>query len=648
MKKWITSNYHYMVPEYDGSDLVPKFDLYLADVRRGMDFLGHDKAVPVVVGPVTMAYLTKIAAFAPGCEVELRRDLLEKLLPAYQSLLCELSKMGVKEVQIHEAALVVNDDDLLPLFQKVYPAILPSGPAINLVSFMEDVGEKNYRWMASIKEISILSLDFTRGDSLSLIEKFGFPKDKILGAGLIDARSVWRIDPLTIRPLLERLGRSVEQIRIQPSASLQFNPWSLDGESALLTHPAGLVLSFAVEKLDEIALLVQAIGNPGITSKLEQDWATYRQVVASDSSTKSRLEKLTAKDFARAEPFEIRRPKQLVGVPLLPTTTIGSFPQTKEIRKLRANFNKGLISKDTYENAIDQQIAYAIGIQQCIGLDIFVHGEAERTDMVEFFGQQLDGILFTTNGWVQSFGSRCVRPPIFWSDISRPHPMTVREFKVAQALTDKPVKGMLTGPVTILNWSFPRSDISRKEQAMQLALCIRDEIVDLEKAGCKVIQVDEPALREAMPLREEQKVEYLTWAVDSFRLATAVAASETQIHTHMCYCEFGDCMDAIDRLDVDVNSIENARSDNATLYAFKKLGYKKDLGPGTYDIHSPVIPPPTFIYEKLKTFLECIEVGNLVVNPDCGLKTRTWPESIGALKNMVEATHAIRKELAIA
>lgn len=258
----------------------------------------------------------------------------------------------------------------------------------------------------------------------------------------------------------------------------------------------------------------------------------------------------------------------------------------------------------------------------------------------------MEGVLITTNGWVQSFGSRCVRPPIFWSDISRPHAMTVREFKVAQALTDKPVKGMLTGPVTILNWSFPRSDISRKAQAMQIALCVRDEIVDLERAGCQVIQVDEPALREAMPLRSEQKDEYLNWAVDSFRLAVAVAAPETQIHTHMCYCEFGDCMDAMDRLDVDVNSIENARSDNATLLAFQKHGYTKDLGPGTYDIHSPVIPPTSLIYDKLKMFLECVPVERLVVNPDCGLKTRSWPETIAALKNMIEATHQVREETA--
>jgi len=268
--------------------------------------------------------------------------------------------------------------------------------------------------------------------------------------------------------------------------------------------------------------------------------------------------------------------------------------------------------------------------------------------MVEFFGQQMDGILFSQNGWVQSFGSRCVRPPIFWNDISRPTAMTVREYKVAQALTNKPVKGMLTGPVTLLNWSFARVDISRKEQAYQLALAIRDEITDLEAVGCKVIQVDEPALREAMPLRSSAKDEYLAWTVDSFKLATSGAASSVQIHTHMCYCEFEDCMDAIDRMDTDVNSIENARSDDATLIAFRDLGYDKGLGPGTYDIHSPVVPPVDFIEKKIQSFLEAgVKKENLVVNPDCGLKTRNWPETIGALKAMVEATNNIRFKISV-
>jgi len=374
-------------------------------------------------------------------------------------------------------------------------------------------------------------------------------------------------------------------------------------------------------------------------------WTTYRSFISADPTLSKRIAALTEADFARSEPFAVRRSKQLPGMTILPTTTIGSFPQTKEIRSLRNQLKKQKITKAEYNAAIDQQIAHMIGIQEGLGLDILVHGEPERTDMVEFFAQQMDGMLFSQNGWVQSFGSRCVRPPIFWNDITRPTPMTVREFVVAQKLTKKPVKGMLTGPVTILNWSFPRADISRKEQAMQIGLALQDEIADLEKAGCVVIQVDEPALREAMPLRSDKKEEYLKWAVDSFRLSQARAKSETQIHTHMCYCEFADCMDAIDRLDTDVNSIENARSDNATLIAFSDIGYTKSLGPGTYDIHSPVVPPVSFIEDKLRSFLKCMDTKNLVVNPDCGLKTRAWPETIEALQNMVTATASIRSQL---
>jgi 5-methyltetrahydropteroyltriglutamate--homocysteine methyltransferase len=644
MKKWITSNYHYMVPEYDGNEIKPNFSHFYQSVERGIKFLGKDKAVAVVIGPVTMAYLINIKSFATGCEQELRRGLLTELQQAYQNMLKSLTDIGCQEVQIHEAALVFEDEKLLEMYRSVYPEILPKGLTINIVSFMEDVGKAHYQWLISVKEFAILSLDFTRGNTIKLIEEMGFPGDKTLGAGIIDARNVWSIDPGVICPLLRRLEQHVVHIRVQPSASLQFNPWSLKGEDSLLQHPAGSVLSFATEKLNEIALLSAAVNDYAVLTTVADRWKKYRAVVLSDLTVQDRISRISAKDFERQDPFHVRRPKQLKGLPMLPTTTIGSFPQTKEIRILRMKFKKGIITKDQYESEIDQQIAYSIGIQECLGLDILVHGEPERTDMVEFFGEQLDGVLISKNGWVQSFGSRCVRPPIFWSSISRPHAMTVREFKVAQNLTVKPVKGMLTGPVTILNWSFPRADISRKEQAMQLALAIRDEIIDLESAGCTVIQVDEPALREAMPLRANEKDQYLTWAVDSFRLAVGVASSETQIHTHMCYCEFSDCMEAIDRLDVDANSIENARSDNATLLAFQKLGYNKDLGPGTYDIHSPVIPPTAFIYEKIKTFLSCIEASNLIINPDCGLKTRSWPEVIGALKNMIEATQQIREE----
>lgn len=654
MKKWLTSNYHYMVPECDGSLMKPDWSAFLTDVRRGIQHLGADCATPVVIGPVTMAYLTRMCATDNDNEDEKKKQclvLLDKLIPLYEKVLEEVVALGIKEIQIHEAVLVMEDKELLPLFRKAYPKIIQSpkkkGVDINMVSYMEDIGEEHYQWIITVPEITILSMDFTRGESLKLIQSYGFPKETTLGAGLIDSRSVWCLDPNTVQPIMKELAQHVAKIRFQPSASLQFVPWDLQCETEILKHPAGPVLSFAIQKLEEVVMLSKAFNDTSFLKDHASAWEAYRNAVSKNTTVSNRIKNLTETDFQRSDPFEKRRPKQLEGAPMLPTTTIGSFPQTKAIRQLRSKHKKGLLSEDEYKKAIDQQIAYAIGVQEALGLDILVHGEAERTDMVEFFAQKMDGMLFTTNGWVQSFGSRCVRPPIFWSDISRPHPMTLREFSVAQKLTDKPVKGMLTGPVTILNWSFPRADVSRKEQAFQIALSIRDEIKDLEEAGCKVIQVDEPALREAMPMHEGKKQEYLDWTVDSFLLATAGASSSTQIHTHMCYCEFADCMHAIDRMDTDVNSIENARSDNATLLAFKKLGYTKDLGPGTYDIHSPVVPTVDSIAEKLKSFLGCVEPKRLVVNPDCGLKTRTWTETIGALKNMVQATEQVRSEMKV-
>lgn len=633
-----------MVPECDATTKIePDFSLIMKSIKHGMAFLGKDRAAPVVVGPVTIAYLTK---YAMGSNRN-RQSLLNELLPVYKSLLQELAGMGVAEIQVHEAALVYEDPGLLNLFQLAYPTILPSGPLINLVSFMGDVGKDHYQWMLTVPQFKILSMDFTRGDSLKLIKDNGFPKDKILGAGLIDARTVWRVDPAVVKPVLAALKGKVASIRVQPSASLQYTPWDLSCESAILKHPAGSVLAFAVQKLAEVKLVEKVVTEgEAAFAQLEGAWKAYKTHVQSNKKTSDRLAKLTEKDFARDNVYDLRRKQQLTNVPILPTTTIGSFPQTRQIRLLRTQLKKGLIKQEEYEAAIDKQIAYMIGVQEALGLDILVHGEPERTDMVEFFATKMEGMLFTTNGWVQSFGSRCVRPPIFWSDIHRPEAMTVREFKVAQDLTTKPVKGMLTGPVTILNWSFPRVDISRKEQAFQIGLAIRDEIADLEDAGCTVIQVDEPALREAMPLRKDEKDEYLTWTVDSFRLATAGAKDSTSLQTHMCYCEFQDCMDAIIRMDTDVNSIENARNDNRTLEAFQSAGYLQGMGPGTYDIHSPVCPPVGELEEKLTSFLTCLTAEQLVVNPDCGLKTRTWPETVGALKNMVEATSKVRSALA--
>lgn len=653
MKKWIDSNYHYMVPEVDDTTKVDA-DLsdFIADVKRGLETLGASCATPVILGPVSIVRLVKFANVNNAFNAE---KLLAELLPIYKKLLQDLGALGVTEVQIHEPTLVFGETELLPLFKTAYPTIISGKddggkiPAINMVTFCEDLGAENYQWLTSVDEVDVISLDFTRGENLDFIERYGFPSTKTLGVGIINGRNVWKVDPSFAEEVLGRIAKKVTDIRIQPSAPLQFIPWDLSCETAILAQTVGRVLSFTVQKISEVALVARvARGETDATlAGHKEDWAAYRAMLVGDLSIANRVAALTESDFSREEPFEVRRKKQLKGTPLLPTTTIGSFPQTPEIRKLRTKLKKGLITKTAYDAAIDQQIAFVIGIQESLGLDILVHGEAERTDMVEFFAQNLEGMLFTTNGWVQSFGSRCVRPPIFWNDIKRIAPMTIREFSVAQALTSKPVKGMLTGPVTILNWSFPREDVSRETQAMQIGLAIRDEIADLEEAGCTVIQVDEPALREAMPMRPDKKEEYLRWTVDSFRLATAGAANETQIHTHMCYCEFDDCMGAIDRMDTDVSSIENARCDDYTLRAFQRIGYGKGLGPGVYDIHSPVVPSVDFVKNKIKNSLSCMQVRHLCVNPDCGLKTRDWPETIGALKNMVEANDQVRAELGL-
>jgi 5-methyltetrahydropteroyltriglutamate--homocysteine methyltransferase len=377
---------------------------------------------------------------------------------------------------------------------------------------------------------------------------------------------------------------------------------------------------------------------------VQTQWKAFEQFSPANESVQVAVKNLTPKDFERSLSYSLRLDQQ-ISLPVLPTTTIGSFPQTPEVRQLRVKYKRGELTEADYQAAIDAEIAECIKLQEDIGIDVLVHGEFERTDMVEYFGQQLSGFAFTEHGWVQSYGSRYVRPPIVYGDVARPQPMTVREFQVAQALTKKPVKGMLTGPITILNWSFPRSDISRQEQAFQIALTIRKEIRDLEAAGARVIQVDEPALREGLPLKLELWNDYLSWAVDAFRLATAIAQPHTQIHTHMCYCEFGDIIKDIERLDADVISIENSRSNNRTLQEVTNAGYSHQIGNGVYDIHSPVVPTTEQLAQQLQAGTRNLPLRQIWVNPDCGLKTRRWEEVIPSLRNMVEAAKVIREEV---
>ncbi len=627
MTKWFDTNYHYLVPEIDGTPLLEAdFGDFLAMVERAQAMLG-ERAVPIVLGPVTFLRLSRLdVAFG---------EVLEWLLPRYAALLNALKGMGVVEVQMHEPALVLGDAaGLRAHVERAYAVLAEVGLPINLVTYFDDLGE-TYSWVTALP-VAVLSLDFTRGENLALFQAHGWPGDKVLAAGVVDGRSVWRVRPDVVAELLRELPRDV---RLGPSCSLQFVPYDASRETQL-PGPLQGVLAFAKEKLDELV----ALGRGEPLEEVAAAWARFYDFAPADPAVHAALDALTPDDFRRAMPYEERRKLQ-IQLPPFPTTTIGSYPQTRQVRRLRARFRRGEIDEAAYRAGVDAFIAYAVGVQEGVGLDVLTHGEFERTDMVEYFAEKLRGFAFIRHGWVQSYGSRYVRPPVIYADISRPAPMTVREFKVAQSLTRKPVKGMLTGPVTILNWSYPRTDIPRKEIAFQLALALRAEIADLEAAGARVIQVDEPALREGLPLKRERWDDYLTWAVDAFRLATGRAKPSTQIHTHMCYSEFGDILEAIDRLDADVISIENARSGDEMLRALAAYGYSREVGPGVYDIHSPVVPTRAFIRRKLEAFRRHLKQGQIWVNPDCGLKTRAWEEVIPSLRNIVAVVEEIRREL---
>lgn len=639
MTKWFDTNYHYLVPEIPETLQPADFSDFLETVHRAQTLLG-EHAIPIILGPIT---LLRLSRFEMNQE-----EAGKKLSERYFLLLQELKKMNIPEVQIHEPALVLGDAaNFKPLYQSTYQSFSQIGLPIHLVTYFDDLGD-TYPWVMELP-VAGISLDFTRGRNLELLQQHGFPADKELGVGIIDARNIWKIRPDSILSTLEAISRITTNFRIQPSASLQFVPYDTQLETKL-PEPLLQVLSFAEQKLEELRLLANYLnGNPEADKSLEvirSQWQTFAQFSPVNQAVKERLQNLTVKDFERALPYEQRQKRQPV-LPPFPTTTIGSFPQTTEVRQLRVKLKRGEITQAEYEAAIDAEIAKCIKFQEEAGLDVLVHGEFERTDMVEFFGQQLSGFAFTEHGWVQSYGSRCVRPPIIYGDVARSKPMTVREFKVAQSLTNKIVKGMLTGPVTMINWSFTRTDIPRSEQAMQIALALRDEVADLEAAGAKIVQIDEPALREGLPLKPERWDEYLSWAVDAFRLAAGIAKPETQIHTHMCYSEFGDIIGHIERLDADVLSIENSRSNNETLFEITDAGYKRQVGNGVYDVHSPAVPTTEQMVQQLKTGVANLPVQQIWVNPDCGLKTRRWEEVIPSLKNMVEAAKILRQEVNI-
>ncbi|QLQ98028.1 5-methyltetrahydropteroyltriglutamate--homocysteine S-methyltransferase [Providencia alcalifaciens] len=642
MTKWFNTNYHYIVPEFQqGQQFKLSWNQLFDEVDEALK-LGH-KVKPVVIGPITYLWLGKVKG--PTFD---RLSLLKDLLPAYQEILSRLAEKGVEWVQIDEPALVLD----LPIkwqqaYQEAYQA-LTGKTNLLLTTYFDGISHH----LDVIKQLPVqgLHVDLVAGkDDIAALHQ-ALPKDWVLSLGLINGRNVWKGDLgekfQRVKPLLGE-----RTLWVGSSCSLLHSPIDLNDETRLDAEVKSW-FAFALQKCEELALLTHTLNQP-TTENIEKLEAYSAPIRARRTSSRvnntqvaQRLAAINAKDTERTRPYVERAElqRQRFNLPLWPTTTIGSFPQTSEIRSLRLDFKKGNVDQLNYRTSISEHIKQAIKEQELLDIDVLVHGEAERNDMVEYFGEHFDGYIFTQNGWVQSYGSRCVKPPVIIGDISRPEAITVEWAKYAQSLTDKPVKGMLTGPVTILCWSFPREDVSRETIAKQIALALRDEVDDLQKAGIGIIQIDEPALREGLPLRRNEWKAYLTWAVDAFKLSAAIAEDETQIHTHMCYCEFNDIMDSIAALDADVITIETSRSDMDLLDAFEDFDYPNEIGPGVYDIHSPNVPNVEWIVALLRKAAQRVPAERLWVNPDCGLKTRGWEETRQALANMVEAAKKLRNE----
>jgi 5-methyltetrahydropteroyltriglutamate--homocysteine methyltransferase len=644
MTKWFDTNYHYIVPEFhEGQKFTPALPKVINEFQEALE-LGI-KTKPVVLGPVTFLKLGKIH----GQNFD-RYELIPALLEVYIEVLRRLASAGAEWVQFDEPVFAL---DLTPseqaLLMNVYSRLTEVVPALKLIvaTYFNDLGE-NLATFAKLP-VHALHIDATRsGEELGqLLEQL--QPTQILSLGLVSGRNIWRNDYQQSLKLISQAVAKLgdERLWIAPSCSLLFVPFSLRFEQKLNPEIKSW-LAFAEEKLTELSELRQAHeGNSEVLAR-NHNLVEARKASARihKSAVKSRCANVGETDLTRESPYAKRTEvqRQHLKLPELPTTTIGSFPQTEEVRSARAQYRKGKITEAEYETFLEKETAQVIRWQDEAGLDVLVHGEFERTDMVEYFGEQLSGFVFTENGWVQSYGSRCVKPPILFGDVERTQPMTVRWSRFAQSQTKKPMKGMLTGPITILQWSFVRDDQPRAETARQIAFAIRDEVHDLEAAGISVIQVDEPALREGLPLRRADWKTYLRWAVDAFRLATAGVADRTQIHTHMCYCEFNDIIEAIAELDADAISIESSRSEMELLEAFRTFKYPNDVGPGVWDIHSPRVPSVEEITGLLKKGLQVIPRKQFWVNPDCGLKTRGWEEVRASITNLITATRQLRQE----
>jgi len=636
MTKWFDTNYHYIVPELERGQRFRMASAKPANEYREAKALGLD-ATTVLIGPLTFLLLAK----AKGGAFD-RLSLLDGLLPVYGDVLESLAAAGATWVQFDEPSLALDRSAAeRDAYRRAYKYLASRAGKLQLLVATYFAGLGDNLATALALPVQGLHVDLVRAPEQLDPLLAAWPKGRVLSAGVIDGRNVWRADLEKQAALVERAAAKVgkDRLWVAPSCSLLHTPFDLDLETKLDPELKSW-LAFAKQKLQEVVALAKG-DRKAVESSTRAAKSRRVSKRINNAAVQRRASSVTEKDRVRRAPFAVRRKSQ-VELPPYPTTTIGSFPQTTEVRAARRKLNDNQLSADAYDRFIETQIGKTIALQEEMGLDVLVHGEFERNDMVEYFGEQLAGFAFTEHGWVQSYGTRYVKPPIIFGDISRPSAMTVRWSRYAQSLTKRPVKGMLTGPVTILQWSFVRDDQPRAETAKQIALAIRDEVIDLEAAGIRVIQIDEPALREGLPLRRADWAAYLQWAVDAFRLATAGVRDGTQVHTHMCYSEFNDVLQVIERMDADVISIENARSGSELLQGFEHYKYPNEIGPGVYDIHSPRVPPVAEITGALKSMTRVLDGAQIWVNPDCGLKTRGWEETLAALKNMVAAAREMR------
>ncbi|WP_455231902.1 5-methyltetrahydropteroyltriglutamate--homocysteine S-methyltransferase [Geopseudomonas aromaticivorans] len=651
MTKWFDTNYHYLVPEFSRDQ---QFQLSWEQLfEETAEALAQGHSVkPVLIGPLTYLWLGKAKGAASETEGFDKLELLERLLPVYGEVLGRLAGLGVEWVQIDEPILGLDlPQDWKSAFERAYNLLQAPKPQKLLTTYF--AGLEDNLGLAANLPVAGLHIDLVRVPEQFPAILDRLPAYKVLSLGVVNGRNVWRCDlEQALAVLREAQARVGDRLWVAPSCSLLHCPVDLEREDQLDDELQGW-LAFAVQKCAEVALLARALNAPdaaevqaALAASRAVQQARARSPRIHNPAVQQRLAAVTPADSRRASPFAARIAQQraCLDLPAFPTTTIGSFPQTGTIRLARQAYKQGKLSETDYVEAMQAEIRHAVAVQEQLGLDVLVHGEAERNDMVEYFAEQLDGYAFTRFGWVQSYGSRCVKPAVIVGDLSRPQAMTVEWSRYAQSLTTKPLKGMLTGPVTMLTWSFPREDVSREVQARQLALAIRDEVQDLEAAGIGIVQIDEAAFREGLPLRRAAWRHYLDWAVDAFRLCSSGVADATQIHTHMCYSEFNDVIEAIAAMDADVITIETARSQMELLEAFEAFAYPNEIGPGVYDIHSPRVPTLAEMVALLERAADRIPAERLWVNPDCGLKTRGWPETLAALGNMVAAARQLREK----